>query len=162
MHGDLVETDEYVIEVIHTPGHASNHLCFLIKEANCILTGDHIMNGSTVVIAPPDGDMSAYLESLHLLKNYEFDTIGPGHGDFMDQPLQVIDWIVNHRLEREKKVLSKMELHGPGSIKDLLPLVYDDVDQRLFPLAQRSLEAHLLKLEKDHQAKRSEEIWHIT
>jgi hypothetical protein len=76
--------------------------------------------------------------------------------------VQVIDWIVNHRLEREKKVLSKMELHGPGSIKDLLPLVYDDVDQRLFPLAQRSLEAHLLKLEKDHQAKRSEEIWHIT
>lgn len=162
VHGDLVETDEYVIEVIHTPGHASNHLCFLIKQANCILTGDHIMHGSTVVIAPPDGDMSAYLESLHLLKNYEFDTIGPGHGDFMDQPLQVIDWIVNHRLEREKKVLSKMELHGPGSIKDLLPLVYDDVDQRLFPLAQRSLEAHLLKLEKDHQAKRSKEIWHIT
>ena len=63
-HGDLIETNEYSIEVVHTPGHASNHLCFYLKEQKCLLTGDHIMDGSTVVIAPPDGKMRDYLESL--------------------------------------------------------------------------------------------------
>ena len=68
-HGDVISTDEYSIEVIHTPGHASNHLCFYLKEINCLLTGDHIMDGSTVVIAPPDGNMTEYINSLNLLKN---------------------------------------------------------------------------------------------
>lgn len=160
-HGEVIETNEYVIETIHTPGHASNHLCFLIKNERCILTGDHIMNGSTVVIAPPDGDMSDYLDSLELLKEYEFETIGPGHGDFMDHPLQAIDWIVSHRRAREEKVIAKIKLQGPCKIESLLPLVYDDVDPRLFPLAVRSLEAHLLKLVKDHKTKKINNLWQI-
>ena len=82
-HGDLIETDEYTIETIYTPGHASNHLCYLIQEEEVLLTGDHIMNGSTVVIAHPDGSMNDYLNSLALLRNYRFNKIGPGHGDFL-------------------------------------------------------------------------------
>jgi glyoxylase-like metal-dependent hydrolase (beta-lactamase superfamily II) len=158
-HGDLVETDEYTIETIHTPGHASNHLCFLVKESSCILTGDHIMNGSTVVIAPPDGDMLAYINSLELLKGYVFEKIGPGHGEFMDNPFQVIDWIINHRMQRERKVLEKMKSSGVFKIEELLPLVYDDVDRRLFPLAIRSLEAHLRKLEKEGIVNKDQENW---
>ena len=74
-HGDLIETAEYTIESIHTPGHASNHLCFLIPEEKAMLTGDHIMNGSTVVIAHPDGSMKDYLNSLALLRKYSFNKI---------------------------------------------------------------------------------------
>ena len=103
-HGDIIKTDEYTIEVIHTPGHASNHLCYLIAEEETMLTGDHIMNGSTVVIAHPDGSMRQYLDSLTLLKNYKFNRIGPGHGDFLGDPFAVVDWIIAHRLERESKV----------------------------------------------------------
>ena len=75
-----------------------------------MLTGDHIMNGSTVVIAHPDGSMREYLDSLALLKNYEFNRIGPGHGDFLGDPFAVVDWIIAHRLERESKVVSKLKL----------------------------------------------------
>ena len=104
-HGDLIETNEYSIEVVHTPGHASNHLCFYLKEQKCLLTGDHIMDGSTVVIAPPDGKMRDYLESLELLKNYDVEYFAPGHGNFMDNPEKTIDSITRHRLAREAKVL---------------------------------------------------------
>ena len=90
-HGDHISTDEYSIEVIHTPGHASNHLCFYIKDFKCLLTGDHIMDGSTVVIGPPDGSMQAYLDSLELLKNYDIDYFAPGHGNYMQEPLKTID-----------------------------------------------------------------------
>ena len=79
---DIIKTDEYTLEVIHTPGHASNHLCFLIKELNCLITGDHIMDGSTVVIGPPDGNMADYLESLNKLFKYKIDCLAPGHGNF--------------------------------------------------------------------------------
>ena len=90
-HGDLIKTNEYTIETVHTPGHASNHLCYLIQEEKVMLTGDHIMNGSTVVIAHPDGSMKDYLSSLELLRNYNFNKIGPGHGDFLDDPMAVVD-----------------------------------------------------------------------
>ena len=83
-HGDTIETSEYSLEVIHTPGHASNHLCFYLTQTKCLFTGDHIMDGSTVVIAPPDGNMAAYLSSLELLKNYDIENFAPGHGNYMD------------------------------------------------------------------------------
>ena len=105
-HEDIVETNEYEIEVIHTPGHASNHLCFFLRNQKCLLTGDHIMDGSTVVIAHPDGSMKDYLKSLELLRKYNFDKIWPGHGDSLMDPMAVVDWIIDHRLQREKKVIS--------------------------------------------------------
>jgi len=148
-HGDIIQTDEYTIEVIHTPGHASNHLCYLIVEEETMLTGDHIMNGSTVVIAHPDGSMREYLDSLALLKNYKFTRIGPGHGDFLGDPFAVVDWIIAHRLERESKVVKKLQLISPCNSKTLVKEVYDDVDERLHPIALWSLEAHLAKLLED-------------
>ena len=100
----MIDCEEYKIEVIHTPGHVSNHLCYLVHDASTLITGDHIMNGSTVVIAPPDGNMKQYLSSLKLLKDYAFDYIAPGHGDYLEDPVAVVDWIINHRLQRESKV----------------------------------------------------------
>ena len=151
-HGDLIETDEYTIETIYTPGHASNHLCYLIQEEEVLLTGDHIMNGSTVVIAHPDGSMNDYLNSLALLRNYRFNKIGPGHGDFLGDPMGVVDWIIDHRLERESKVISKLKLFAAVTSEILVESVYDDVDPKLHPIAIWSLEAHLFKLVGDEMA----------
>jgi len=148
-HGDLIKTEEYTIETVHTPGHASNHLCYFIKEEKVMLTGDHIMNGATVVIAHPDGSMKDYLKSLELLRNYNFNKIGPGHGDFLEDPMAVVDWIIDHRLERERKVVSKLKTFSPVTSKDLVISVYDDVDPKLHPIAIWSLEAHLYKLLED-------------
>jgi glyoxylase-like metal-dependent hydrolase (beta-lactamase superfamily II) len=117
-----------------------------------MLTGDHIMNGSTVVIAHPDGSMKDYLRSLALLRNYDFNKIGPGHGDFLEDPMAVVDWIINHRLERERKVISKLKLFSSVTSEDLVSSVYDDVDPKLHPIAIWSLEAHLYKLLEDGTA----------
>lgn len=143
---DIIKTDEYTLEAIHTPGHASNHLCFLIKELNCLITGDHIMEGSTVVIGPPDGNMADYLESLNKLFKYKIDCLAPGHGNFMYEPKKVIESIIRHRLSREAKVLRRLEDVGDIDLESLTAIVYDDVPEQLHPIAKFSLEAHLLKL----------------
>ena len=144
--GDTIETSEYSIEAIHTPGHASNHLCFLIPEINCLLTGDHIMDGSTVVIAPPDGDMTKYISSLEKLFNYKIDTFAPGHGSYMNEPEKTIQAIIRHRLTREGKVFRRLEEAGSSDLDQLVKLVYDDVSEMLYPIAKFSLQAHLIKL----------------
>ena len=150
-HGDVISTDECSIEVIHTPGHASNHLCFYLKEINCLLTGDHIMDGSTVVIAPPDGNMTEYIDSLNLLHNYDIDCFAPGHGNFMNEPTKTIKSIIRHRLSRESKILRCVNKNQNSNIDDLLPLVYDDVPEMLYPIAKMSLLAHLIKLVEDEK-----------
>ena len=151
---DIIKTDEYTLEVIHTPGHASNHLCFLIKELNCLITGDHIMDGSTVVIGPPDGNMADYLESLNKLFKYKIDCLAPGHGNFMYEPKKVIESIIRHRLSREAKVLRRLEDVGDIDLESLTAIVYDDVPEQLHPIAKFSLEAHLLKLLNEGVIKR--------
>ena len=152
LDGDLLEEEEFTLEVIHTPGHASNHLCYLVKEEGLIITGDHIMNGSTVVISPPDGNMKHYIESLEKLKNYDLKSIAPGHGEVMKDPQLVAEWIIKHRLEREEKVADALRKAGKGSSDSLVEDVYNDVDPSLFPIAKWSLQAHLLKLADDGKA----------
>ncbi|MDC0454322.1 PfkB family carbohydrate kinase [Gammaproteobacteria bacterium] len=159
---DIINTSEYTIEVIHTPGHASNHFCFLIQEEECLLTGDHIMNGSTVVIAPPDGNMTEYLESLKKLDNFDIKLLAPGHGDYLYDPKLVTDCIFNHRLTREEKVLKSMQKLKETTIEDLLLDVYDDVDPHLHPIALWSLEAHLIRLEENNLVTKIENtLWRI-
>ena len=148
-HGDLIKGDDFTLETIHTPGHASNHLCFLLKEEQLLFTGDHIMEGSTVVIGPPDGNMKAYLNSLKLLHDYELDTIAPAHGELLKQPYQVADGIIEHRLKREEKAKNALIQLKAGNLDQLVPLAYDDVDPRLHPVAAFSLKAHLDKLVED-------------
>ena len=147
--GEVFQEKEFSIEVVHTPGHASNHLCFILKEEKLIFTGDHIMNGSTVVIGPPDGNMKQYIQSLEKLKDYDIEKIAPGHGELLENPHEVADWIINHRLEREKKVFQALQEATKGTPDTLVEKVYDDVDSSLFPIAKASLLAHLIKLEED-------------
>ena len=149
LDGELLKENEYSLEVIHTPGHASNHLCFFLEEEKFLFTGDHIMSGSTVVIGPPDGNMKQYIESLEKLKNYDAEKLAPGHGDVMEGLNQIADWIIDHRLKREKKVFDALKIVSRGTPDSLVEKVYDDVDSSLFPIAKASLLAHLIKLEED-------------
>ena len=152
-HGDLIATKEYSLETIHTPGHASNHLCFYLEKHKCLLTGDHIMDGSTVVIAPPDGNMTEYINSLKLLEDYDIDYFAPGHGNYMEEPSKTIQSIIRHRLSRESKVLRCVNKNKNSNLDELLPLVYDDVPEMLHPIARMSLLAHLIKLQDEEKIK---------
>ena len=144
--GEIIANEYYSIEVIHTPGHASNHLCYLLKDEKLLFTGDHIMDGSTVVIAPPDGNMQDYIDSLAKLKEYDLNKIAPGHGELIDEPYAVVDWIIKHRFERESKVIDVLKQHNSGDLNTLVKDIYADVDSMLHPVAKWSLESHLVKL----------------
>ena len=161
-HGDTISTNEYTLETIHSPGHASNHLCFYLKDQKCLLTGDHIMDGSTVVIAPPDGNMTEYIESLKLLESYDIDYFAPGHGEFMLEPSKTIQSIIRHRLSRESKVLRCIENNKDQDIDELLLSVYDDVPDILHPIARMSLLAHLIKLEGDGKILQTENTYSLS
>ncbi len=157
--GELLDIDECEIEAIHTPGHASNHVCYLHRESNWLFTGDHVIDGSTVVIDPPDGNMKQYIESLRRVKRLECVAIAPGHGDVIEDPDRVVDWIIDHRLEREGKVVRALMANPDLKTSELVPHVYQDVSEKLFGLAERSLLAHLLKLEEDGIAKPDRGRW---
>ena len=151
-NGDRLATEEFSLRAIHTPGHVSNHLCFLLEEEGVLLAGDHIMQGSTVVIVPPGGDMKDYIESLQHLTDYPLKSIAPAHGELMDHPLETIEWLIAHRLMREDKLLSKLTA-TPKTLDELLSRVYDDVDVSLHDMAKLSLHAHLLKLQKEQRVR---------
>ncbi len=144
--------DGVTLRVIHTPGHASNHLCYLLEEEKLLFTGDHLMQGSTVVINPPDGDMAVYLASLKKLLAEDLDWLAPGHGFLIDQPHTVVQKTIQHRLGREARVLAalrQLAAETPSHEQDLLALVYADTPAPLHAMALRSLRAHLLKLQSD-------------
>ncbi len=157
--GDSLETEEFRLEAIHTPGHASNHLCFRHAATNWILTGDHVIDGSTVVINPPDGNMSHYLASLRKVKALQPGALLPGHGDRIDDPDRLIDWIISHRLEREAKVLAAVKTNAGLSTRELVPIVYADVPPKLYAWAERSLLAHLEKLTQDGEIVQADGRW---
>lgn len=160
--GDAFETDEFCLRMIHTPGHASNHFCYLHEEQKFLITGDHIINGSTVVIDPPDGNMGDYLRSLERLKSIDIKAILPGHGEVMDEPQEAIDWLINHRLEREKKVIGALRQQPNATSRELVPLVYEDVDKKLHDLAEHSLLAHLIRLEEELHVRMENGRWQLT
>ncbi len=160
-HEERVQTSEFSLQMIHTPGHASNHLCILLENEKLLFSGDHIMQGSTVVIIPPSGHMKSYLNSLESLKKYDIDNIAPGHGHIIDTPFEEIDDIIVHRLQREAKVLSALKQYGHASVDQLVPSVYDDVPTFKHFVAAFSLEAHLIKLEEDGVVDRGRSVWRL-
>ncbi len=140
---------------IHTPGHASNHVCYLLEDEATLFTGDHVMQKATVVINPPDGDMAAYVASLRALAaraDGAVQWLAPGHGFLMPEPQRVFEGVVAHRLAREAKVVDALRGVGPADISTLVARVYDDVHEALHPVAERSLSAHLFKLRAEARA----------
>ena len=159
--GDVLETDEFRLEAVHTPGHASNHLCYRHAGLNWLFTGDHVIDGSTVVIDPPDGNMQHYIASLGKCRDLGCVALAPGHGELIEDPERAIDWIIGHRLEREAKVLAAVRANPGLTSHELVPHVYQDVDPKLHGWAERSLLAHVLKLEADGVATRTDERWRV-
>jgi glyoxylase-like metal-dependent hydrolase (beta-lactamase superfamily II) len=143
--GGAVSGPGWTIEAIPTPGHTSNHICFALKEENCLFSGDHIMGWSTTVITPPDGDMGDYLASLAAIEARHFTTLWPTHGP----PIREVDAFIAaytaHRHERANQILRALEA-GPARIRDLVPRLYADVDPKLWPAASRSMLAAILYL----------------
>jgi len=162
-HDHVLSTGEFTLRAVHTPGHVGNHYCFFLEEEGMLFAGDHIMNGSTVVIIPPSGDMKAYIDSLRRLLDYPLQTIAPGHGDLMDEPAAVVEWLVEHRMMRERKVIDGLRATGPATLEQLVKVVYDDVDTSLHKMAILSLNAHLIKLENEGRAINhgEDEIWEL-
>jgi glyoxylase-like metal-dependent hydrolase (beta-lactamase superfamily II)/8-oxo-dGTP pyrophosphatase MutT (NUDIX family) len=144
--GDRVMINGLSLRALHTPGHASNHLCYLLENTRMLFTGDHVMQGSTVVINPPDGDMRAYLASLERLLGEDILILAPGHGYLIGEPHREARRLIRHRLAREQKVVWALERMNAPNLEELVAEVYDDVSPRLHGVAQRSLRAHLEKL----------------
>lgn len=144
--GDQLVTDEFTITAVHTPGHAGNHLCFMLEQERLLFSGDHIMQGSTVVITPPDGDMGAYLESLAKVRALNLNAIAPAHGHIITDPNAVIDWYTAHRLEREAQLHGLLLEMGSARIAQLVEAAYVPLDPVLIPMAKRSVHSHLRKL----------------
>ena len=140
----------HTLQVIRTPGHAANHVCLLLLEDGLLFSGDHILNGSTTVIDPPDGNMTDYLNALDTLRaactQHGVQFILPAHGHVIPQALEAIARLKAHRLQREAKIAAVMQANPQGSLDEWLPLAYDDVHPRIWPVAKRSLLAHVERL----------------
>ncbi len=141
----------HTLQVLHTPGHAANHLCLVLVEDGLLFSGDHILNGSTTVVNPPDGHMTAYLDSLDLLDDacaeHGIDFILPAHGYVLGEARSAIARLRAHRLQREAKVLRAMQALPDGTLDDWVARAYDDVPERIWPVARRSLLAHVERLQ---------------
>jgi glyoxylase-like metal-dependent hydrolase (beta-lactamase superfamily II) len=150
--GWQLRSEAFTLRAVHTPGHASNHLCYLVAGDELLFSGDHIMSGSTVVIAPPDGDMAAYLLALQRLKDVPMAAIAPGHGPYIDDPGAKVDEYLTHRRAREVAIAEALAESGSASVEDLVKIVYVDVAEELHPIAQFSVWAHLRKLADEGRA----------
>lgn len=152
--GWTLEAPSFRLRALHTPGHASDHLCWLMQGPRVLLSGDHVMDGVTVVIAPPDGDMSAYMANMRRLLGLDppLTSIAPGHGRLLDRPNDVVAAVLAHRLAREERVAAALVETGQATVDELVARVYADVDPGLHPIARASLWAHLRKLADDGRA----------
>lgn len=139
------------LRAMHTPGHAANHLCLVLEEDGLLFSGDHVLNGSTTVIDPPDGNMAAYIDSLDRLlaecARHDMRFILPAHGHVIGSAPQAIAWLKKHRLAREAKVLAAMRERPDGGPDDWVPVAYADTPKQLWPVAKRSLLAHVERIE---------------
>jgi len=151
--GATVDGTEFTLQAVHTPGHASNHLCFLLERERLLFSGDHVMDGSTVVISPTDGDMAAYLDSIRRLQEWRpaLRSIAPAHGHLIEDPKAKLDDYLTHRIDRESQVLTALRAAGAegAGTAALVEAIYIDVAPALHPVARRSVWAHLRKLADD-------------
>ena len=147
---ECITGEGWTLRAIRTPGHVDNHVCYLLDEEGMVFAGDHIMNGSTVVIVPPGGNMAHYIASLRRLLDYDVKVVAPGHGELIPDCRGEVEKLVRHRLLREAKVFGALS-DAAQSLDDLVVAVYDDVDPMMHEWAKLSLLAHLIKLEDERR-----------
>ena len=158
--GERLTGAGWTLEAVATPGHTSNHLCFALPEAGALFSGDHVMGWSTTVVAPPDGDMAAYMASLARLRARGDGIYYPAHGPAVTDPKAHLDRLIAHRRDRERQILAHLEA-GQGRIPAMVADMYRDIDPRLHPAAGRSVLAHLLDFEARGLARRDGDVWSV-
>jgi glyoxylase-like metal-dependent hydrolase (beta-lactamase superfamily II) len=159
--GDVIEGSGFSFECVFTPGHTSNHMCYGLREEKVLFTGDHVMGWSTTVVAPPDGDMAAYMASLRKLLARDDRILYPTHGAPIRDPKPFLQAYIDHRLEREAQILACLR-DGVSTIPEMVGRMYADVDKRLHPAAARSVLAHLIQLEAQDKVRREHEQYFLT
>ena len=143
--GDEIAGTDWKIEAVHTPGHLSNHMCYSLRSENALFTGDHVMGWATTVVAPPDGHMGAYIDSLDKLLKRDERVYFPTHGAPIGEPHKFVRAVRAHRLFRDKQILTHLK-DGPHTIKQLVDKMYTDVDKKLHGAAALNIFAHLITL----------------
>jgi glyoxylase-like metal-dependent hydrolase (beta-lactamase superfamily II) len=157
--GERVSGTGWTLEAVATPGHTSNHLCFALIESGALFTGDHIMGWSTSVVAPPDGDMGAYMASLDKLLARADRVYYPAHGPEVTTPQRLTRGMMGHRKQREGQILRLLEA-GTGAIPDMVERMYVGLDPRLTGAAGRSVLAHLIDLRNRGLVAETAGTWH--
>jgi len=161
LDGERLQLGAVAVTAIATPGHASNCVCYLVDGERLLLTGDHVLEGASPVILPPDGDMIAYLDSLAKLEAYAFDRIAPGHGAILERGKRALALLRAHRLSRENKVIRCLDARGDASVAELTGPVYDDVPTDRHAWAQYTLQAHLIKLAREGRVTERDGVWRL-
>jgi glyoxylase-like metal-dependent hydrolase (beta-lactamase superfamily II) len=156
--GDHIEGPGWTLTAVATPGHTSNHLCFALEQEKALFTGDHVMGWSTTVVAPPDGDMAAYMASLEKLMARDDAIYHPTHGEAVTDPQRFVKHLLAHRRQRENQILRAIG-EGLVTIPAMVAAMYAMVDKRLHPAAGRSVLAHLIDLERRGLVARADDRW---
>jgi len=159
--GYVVRGEGWSLRAVFTPGHTSNHTCYALEEENALFTGDHIMGWSTSVVVPPDGVMADYMASLAKVRDGDYAVLYPTHGPEIDEPYAFVEDYIAHREGREAQALAALS-DAERSVMDMVAEIYADVDERLHPAAAQSLLAHLIHLEGQGLATRSERGWRLS
>lgn len=166
--GERLVGPDWTLTAIATPGHTSNHLCYALgigagggeEPGGAVFTGDHIMGWSTTVVAPPDGDMAAYMDSLQKLHDRDDRVYYPAHGAQVDNPRQFTRGLIGHRRQRERQILALLA-EAPQSIAEMVPRMYKAVAQELWSAAGRSVLAHLIDCERRGLVSRDGDVWRL-
>jgi glyoxylase-like metal-dependent hydrolase (beta-lactamase superfamily II) len=156
--GERIEGPGWTLTAVATPGHTSNHLCFALEQEKALFTGDHVMGWSTTVVAPPDGDMAAYMASLEKLMARDDVIYHPTHGEPVTDPQRFVKHLLAHRRQRENQILRAID-EGLSTIPQMVAAMYAMVDKRLHPAAGRSVLAHLIDLERRGRVARAGDTW---
>jgi glyoxylase-like metal-dependent hydrolase (beta-lactamase superfamily II) len=156
--GEQLKGPGFTLTAVATPGHTSNHLCFALEETRALFTGDHVMGWSTSVVAPPDGDMGDYMNSLQRLYDRQDRIYYPAHGQPIDRPHQFVRSMIGHRRQRERQIV-KLLGEGVGEVPALVARMYVGLDPRLVGAAGRSVLAHLLDLVRRGLVTRDGEVF---
>jgi glyoxylase-like metal-dependent hydrolase (beta-lactamase superfamily II)/8-oxo-dGTP pyrophosphatase MutT (NUDIX family) len=159
--GEAIELGQDTLTCLHTPGHAAGHLCLYHERTDSIIVGDLIASKGTIVIDPPEGHVGDYMESLRRIRELDARTLLPAHGWAITTPRERLDFYIEHRMERERSILEALRRADSAATPiDLVPEVYDDVPKHVWPLAARSLLAHLVHLvEEDFAETDGEAFW---
>jgi hydroxyacylglutathione hydrolase len=158
--GDLIEADGATLMAIHTPGHSSDHLCYYLTEEKALFTGDLILGGSTTVIPPDDGDLAQYMASLYQLLDLDIERIYPGHGPVIEPAKAKIHEYINHRRERDRQILEAIGA-SCHTVPQMVARIYVDVSPALHPVAQLSVQSHLIKLKREGRVREESSRWFL-